>query len=189
MTDSRPDITEKCIVLVGLMGVGKSSVGRKLAKRLGMGFTDADDEIIRAAGCSIEDIFELYGESAFRDGERRVIRRLLNNTPKVLATGGGAFMDPDTRSRIKRQAVSIWLRADIEVLLERTGRRSGRPLLKKGDPRKIFETLMAERNPSYAEADFTIDSEEESSDATVDSLIRLLETVYAIPQAGDDIPS
>ncbi len=149
---------DKPIVLIGLMGAGKTCIGRRLGKRFELPFTDADDEIAKAAGCSIEDIFELYGEAAFRDGERRVINRLLGNGPQVLATGGGAFLDPRTRSRIRDVGVSVWLRADLDVLVRRTGRHGGRPLLKNGDPRAILAKLMEERYPIYAEADIVIDS-------------------------------
>ena len=128
----------RTIVLVGLMGVGKSCIGRRLATRLSLPFRDADAEIERAAGCSIEDIFELHGEAAFREGESRVIRRLLAGAPHVLATGGGAFMDPHTRAAIAERAVSVWLRADLELMLKRTGRRNNRPLLKRGNPRDIL---------------------------------------------------
>lgn len=161
----------KSIVLVGLMGAGKSSVGTRLAKRLGLPFQDADAEIVKAAGCSIEDIFTVYGEFAFRDGERRVIARLLGEEPQVLATGGGAFIDLMTRQAIKERAISVWLRANIDVLVERTGRRDDRPLLKKGDPRQILENLMAERYPVYAEADIIVDTGEESPDFTVDQIV------------------
>jgi shikimate kinase len=161
----------KSVVLVGLMGAGKSSVGRKLAKLLDLPFVDADEEIERAAGCSIEDIFRLYGEPAFRDGEERVIARLLESGPQVLATGGGAFMNPRTRDRIRERAISIWLRADLDLLVRRTARRSGRPLLAHGDPRATLERLMAERYPVYAEADLTVDTTEENIERMVERIL------------------
>lgn len=162
------------IVLIGLMGAGKSSVGRRLARRLGRHFVDADEEIVKAAGCSISDIFEIYGEGAFRDVERRVIARVLRDGPCVLATGGGAFMDPETRARIRDSAVVVWLRADLEVLLERTGRRDTRPLLRTGDPRQVLESLMRQRHPVYAEADIAVDSCCESVEATVSRVVEAL---------------
>ena len=157
----------RSIVLVGLMGAGKTKVGRQLAQRLGLPFADADDEIVEAAGCSIEEMFERYGETAFRDGERRVVARLLNGEPIVLATGGGAFIDPRTRTRIKERGISIWLRAELDVLVQRTSRRGGRPLLKNRDIEATLEKLMAERYPIYAEADIVIDSGWHSVDSTV----------------------
>lgn len=157
------------------MGSGKSSVGRRLAKRLGLPFTDADTEIVKAAGCSIEDIFELYGEAAFRDGERRVIARLLGNGPQVLATGGGAFMDPGTRAGIGDHGVSVWLRADLDVLVKRIGRRSGRPLLKDGDPHDILKEMKETRDPVYAQADIAVDTGDEPPDVTVDKIVDAIE--------------
>ena len=162
---------DRFIVLVGLMGVGKSSVGRKLAKKLDLPFIDADDEIEKAAGCSISEIFRLYGEPAFRDGERRVIARILSSGPGVLATGGGAFMDADTRAEIAERGVSIWLRADVEVLYERTRRRDVRPLLQTGDPRATLSRLAGERYPIYAQAELTIDTDTQKPNETVDHII------------------
>lgn len=168
----RPDRT---IVMVGLMGAGKTSVGRRLAQRLGLDFIDADHEIEAAAGCTIEEIFERFGETAFRDGERRIIQRLLERPAHVLATGGGAFIDAETRGRIKDAAVSVWLKADLEVLVRRVGRRSNRPLLKRGDPREVLTALMDQRYPIYAEADIRIDSADGPTDATVDRVVEALE--------------
>lgn len=148
----------RTLVLVGLMGAGKTSVGRKLAEALGADFRDSDDEIARAAGRSIPDIFADLGEAAFRDGERRVIARLLDEPPHVLATGGGAFVRAETRALILDRAVSVWLRADLDTLVERTSRRNDRPLLRDGNPREILTRLMAERDPAYSEAAFTVDS-------------------------------
>ncbi len=148
----------RTIVFVGLMGAGKSHIGRRLAARLGLPFIDADAEIEAAAGCSIEEIFARHGEDAFRDGERRVIARLLSGPVHVMAAGGGAFMNAETRRRIRDCAISIWLRAEVDVLLERVARRSNRPLLKQGDPRQVLEQLIAERYPVYGEADITVDT-------------------------------
>lgn len=174
MTSPISHLNGRSIVLVGLMGAGKTSVGRRLAKRLDMPFTDADTEIVRAAGCSIPDIFSLYGEAAFREGERRVIERLLGEGPLVLATGGGAFMDAGTRERVRRHGVSVWLRATVDVLVKRIGRRGGRPMLMGGDTRTILEGLMETRYPVYAEADITIDTSDEPTDTTVDKVIAAL---------------
>ena len=155
------------IVLVGLMGAGKSCIGRRLAPRLGLPFADADSEIEAAAGCAIEDIFAEHGEAAFRSGERRVIERLLAEQPRVLSTGGGAFMDPRTREAVRRFGLSVWLRADLELLLKRTSRRNNRPLLKRGDPEEILARLMEERYPIYAEADITVDSQDGPPEVTL----------------------
>ncbi len=166
--------TDRTIVLVGLMGAGKSCIGRRLAARLGLPFRDADAEIERAAGCSIEDIFELHGEAAFREGENRVICRLLTDAPHVLATGGGAFMNPETRAAIGEQAISVWLRADLELMLKRTGRRNNRPLLKRGDPRKILSDLMDQRYPVYRDADLVVDSVDGPPEVTVERVLAAL---------------
>ena len=156
------------------MGAGKSAIGRKLAQRLGLPFVDADAEIEQAAGCSIDEIFERYGEVAFRQGERRVMHRLLDGPMCVLATGGGAFMDPEIRAKIKERTISVWLHAEIDVLLRRVSRRNNRPLLKRGDPREVLERLIDERYPIYAQADIRIDSDDAPSDATADRLERSL---------------
>lgn len=148
----------RTIALVGLMGAGKSCIGRLLAGALGLPFLDADKEIEAAAGCTVEDIFTAHGEAAFREGERRVIARLLSQPRMVLATGGGAFMDPETRHLLRERATSVWLRADADLLLRRTARRNNRPLLKRGDPREILSRLISERYPVYAEADVVVDS-------------------------------
>lgn len=173
----------KPIVLIGLMGAGKSSVGRRLAHRLRLPFADADEEIVKAAGRSVAEIFEVYGEAAFRDGERRVILRLLNGGEHVLATGGGAFMDPTIREAIAREAVSVWLRASLDVLVERTGRRTDRPLLRDGEPRTKLKALMEERYPIYAGADLIIDTGAEPPDATVDRVLAALGAAGAIAAA------
>jgi shikimate kinase len=146
----------RSLVLVGMMGAGKSSIGRKLAQRLGLPFVDADSEIERAAGMSISDIFTEHGEPYFRAGEARVIARLLDAGPQVLATGGGAFMHPQSRDAIRAKGISVWLKADHDVLMKRIKRRSDRPLLKTDDPGETLRRLMAERDPVYAEADVTV---------------------------------
>lgn len=164
----------KPIVLVGLMGAGKTCIGRRLADRLGMEFVDADTEIESAAGCTIEEIFERFGEQAFRDGERRVIARLLQERPRVVATGGGAFVNSETRENVCRAGISIWLRAELDVLLQRVSRRNNRPLLKSGNKRETLENLMAERYPHYAEADIVVETGNESPDATVEKVMEAL---------------
>lgn len=164
----------KSIVLVGLMGAGKTCIGKRLAGKLGMRFVDADVEIESAADCSIEEIFARFGEQAFRDGERRVIQRLLEGEPQVIATGGGAFMNAETRKNTREAGISIWLKADLDTLLERVSRRNNRPLLKNGDKRETLERLMAERGPSYAEADIHIESGNDSPDLTVRKVIEAL---------------
>ena len=169
----------RTLVLIGLMGVGKSCIGRRLASALGLDFVDADAEIEAAAGCSIQDIFDCHGEAAFRDGERRVIARLLKQPPHVLATGGGAFMDPDTRALIKDRGISLWLRADLPLLVKRTSRRNNRPLLKRGDPKEILARLMKERYPIYAEADITVDSQDGPPEVTVRRARAALEAYLA----------
>src|SRR3954469_6258882 len=148
----------RSLVLVGMMGAGKSSIGRKLAQRLNLPFVDADSEIERAAGMSISEIFDKHGEPYFRAGEARVIARLLEGGPQVLATGGGAFMHPQSREAIRAKGISIWLKADYDVLMKRIKRRSDRPMLKTDDPGETLRRLMQERDPVYAEADVTVHS-------------------------------
>ena len=167
-------VPSRAIVLVGLMGAGKSKIGRRLAARIGLPFFDSDPEIEAAAGETIEEIFANRGERVFRDGERRVIARLLAQPVHVLATGGGAFMDPATRQTIARRGVSLWLRADLDVLVARVLRRSNRPLLKQGDPRAILAELIARRYPVYAEADVAVDSGDGSPETTVARAIAAL---------------
>ncbi len=167
---------KRTVALVGMMGAGKSSVGRRLAAKLGCDFRDADAEIETAAGCTISDIFERFGEDAFREGERKVIGRLLGEAPHVLATGGGAFINEATRARIKQDAISVWLRAPVELLLARVGRRDTRPLLRNGNPREILEKLLVEREPIYAEADFSVDSEDGPHNAAVERIIAALDS-------------
>jgi len=164
----------RTIVLVGLMGAGKSKIGRRLAARLNLPFFDSDHEIEIAAGESIEEIFANRGERVFRDGERRVIARLLAQPVHVLATGGGAFMDETTRGVIERRGVSLWLRADLDVLVSRVSRRSNRPLLKSGDARAILGELIEKRHPVYAESDVIVDSSEGSPELTVTRAITAL---------------
>jgi shikimate kinase len=147
------------VVLVGLMGVGKSTVGRKLASLLHRDFVDADDAIVEAAQLSIAEIFEQYGEPYFRDGERRVIARLIEERHGVIATGGGAFVDPTTRALILERAIAVWIDCDVDTLVERTARRNTRPLLRNGDPKQILTRLAAERAPFYAEAPIRVMSE------------------------------
>ena len=178
-------LAERTIVLVGLMGVGKTTVGRRLAALLRLHFTDADHAIEEAAGCSVSEIFARFGESAFRDGERRVIARLLEGPRQVLATGGGAFMDPRTREAIKQRGVSIWLKADLNLLMDRVGRKGNRPLLKTADPRATMERLIAERYPVYAEADLTVESRDGPHDRVVRAIIQALQQAGALPK---DLP-
>jgi shikimate kinase len=164
----------RTIVLVGLMGAGKTKIGRRLSTRLNLPFFDSDIEIEEAAGETIEEIFRNRGEAAFRDGERRVIARLLCQPIHVLATGGGAFMDPATRAIIRATGVSVWLRADLDVLLARVARRTNRPLLSGRDQRAVMSDLMERRHPIYAEADLTIDSSEGPPEATATRVIAAL---------------
>ena len=168
-------VLKRTVALVGMMGAGKSSVGRRLAAKLGVPFRDADIEIETAAGCTVAEIFERYGEPAFRDGERRVIARLLGEAPHVMATGGGAFVDPTTRERIKAGAFSIWLRAPVSLLVARVGRRETRPLLRDGDPYEILSGLLAQREPFYAQADLILDCEDGPHAAAVDRIVAALE--------------
>jgi len=166
---------DRPLVLIGLMGAGKSTIGKRLAARLHLPFVDADHEIERAAGLTIPEIFERFGEKEFRDGERRVIGRLIDGKPKVIATGGGAFMQDETRELILARALAIWLDADIDVLAERVQRREGsRPLLKDRDPRAALAELAAIRNPVYALAPFRVRSQPLPHDATVDNILKVL---------------
>jgi shikimate kinase len=164
----------RSVVLVGMMGAGKSTIGRRLSSRLGMPFLDADAEIEAAAGMSIPDIFESRGEPDFRDGEVRVIARLLDSGPAVLATGGGALMRKETRDRIREQAVSIWLKADAEVVMRRVKRRTDRPLLQTADPESTVERLIKEREPLYQQADLTVWSRDVPHEKIVDECIQAL---------------
>ena len=162
------------IVLVGLMGAGKSSVGRRLAEKLGLSFVDADQEIEAAAGKSIAEIFADHGETYFREGERRVIARLLANGPQVLATGGGAYINDETRARIQNDAVSVWLKAPLPLLMKRVMKRQDRPLLKTGDPEAVMLGLIEKRYPVYAGADVTVESRDVQHGQMVNDVIRAL---------------
>ena len=184
----------RTVALVGLMGAGKSAIGKRLAMRLGLSFVDADDEIERAAGCSIAEIFEKYGEADFRAGERRVISRLLDEPPHVLSTGGGAYIDPETpppvdstcgggggayidpetRALMRAKAVTVWLRAELDVLFDRVRKRGHRPLLRNGDPKEVLARLMSQRYPIYAEADIVVDSTAQPADRTTEQVIEAL---------------
>ncbi|HEY0524188.1 MAG TPA: shikimate kinase [Stellaceae bacterium] len=188
MTGNPPFAPPRTIVLVGLMGAGKTAIGRRLAQRLRVPFVDADAEIEAAAAATIEEIFERHGEAAFREGERRVIARLLAGPVHVLATGGGAYMDPQTRQRIRESAISVWLRAELDVLLARVMRRSNRPLLKRGDPRAILAGLMEKRHPAYAEADIVVDSLDGPPETTLVQVIEAVRRHLATPDAGRPAP-
>ncbi|RYD54891.1 MAG: shikimate kinase [Sphingomonadales bacterium] len=164
----------KPIVLIGLMGAGKTTVGRRLAQRMRLPFVDADHEIEAAAGMTVSDIFERFGEEYFRDGERRVIARLVDGTPKVIATGGGAFVNEATRALILDQAITIWLDAGTDVLADRVRRRDTRPLLRDRDPFEVLSELAKVRNPLYALAPIRVESVAAPHDATVDAILKAL---------------
>lgn len=164
----------RSVVLVGMMGAGKSSIGRRLAARLGIPFADADAEIEEAAGMSIADIFEAHGEPSFRSGEARVIARLLEQGPQVLATGGGAFMNPQTRTIIHEKGISVWLKAEIDVLTRRLRRRNDRPLLKTADPTETLTNLLAARNPIYGEANVIVTSRDVAHEVIVEEIVSAL---------------
>ena len=185
-----PDaLTGRSIVLVGLMGAGKTSIGRRLAARLGLPFRDADTEIELAAGCTIPEIFARYGEQAFRDGERRVIRRLLTDEPIVLAFGGGAFMDPDTRVLVRSGSISVWLRCRLPTLVRRVAGRDHRPLLAGGDPSEILQRLLNQRAPIYAEADVIVDCTDEPPEATTTRVLDAVLTWRAPRRLAVTLPS
>lgn len=181
--DRYEPLRRRTIALVGLMGVGKSSVGRRLAATLGLPFRDADSEVEAAAGRTIPEIFAQLGEPAFRDGERRVIARLLEGPPHVLATGGGAFMSPETRALIKEKAISVWLKTDLAVLTRRVGRKDSRPLLAGKDPAEVLREQAAVRYPVYAEADITVETGDTAHHIAVGEVIRALETYLGEPAA------
>ena len=170
--DSYTPLRARTIALVGLMGVGKSSVGRRLANALELPFRDADAEVEAAAGRSIPDIFADLGEAAFREGERRVIARLLEEPPHVLATGGGAFMNPETRALIRSNSISVWLKADLEVLARRVSRKDNRPLIAGRDPLAVLRAQAEERYPVYGEADVTVETGDAAHHVTVDQVIQ-----------------
>lgn len=173
--------TRKSVVLVGLMGAGKTTIGRRLARLLDVGFVDSDEEITKEAAMTIEDIFAIYGETAFRDLERRVIARILSADPQVVAIGGGAFLDPGTRALVRARAVSVWLKADLDVLIHRTRGRPGRPLLNRPDPEAALAALLAVRYPVYAEADLTVVTGDDSKDTTARRVLAALHAHAAAP--------
>ena len=166
---------DRPVVLVGLMGVGKSTVGRRLAKRLGLSFVDSDAEIEDAAGYPAAEIFERYGERDFRDGERRLVARLIEGEVRVIATGGGAFIDPRTRKLLNERAITVWLDAPVDILAERTSRRNTRAQLRNGDPKAVLEKLAQERRPSYEEAHIHVRSGDGAHKDVVDAIVRALE--------------
>ena len=166
---------DRPVLLVGMMGVGKTSVGRRLATALDLPFTDADDEIVHAAQMSISEMFERYGEAYFRDGERRVIARLVDSGRGVIATGGGSFVHPETRAMILAKGVAVWLDSDLEALLERVGRNSNRPLLQGGNPAEVLARLKAERESAYAEAPIHVKSGQGPHNRTVHKVLRELD--------------
>jgi shikimate kinase len=176
-------LDRRAIVLVGLMGAGKSTVGRRLAARLGLIFLDADNEIEEAAGMSIPDIFAIYGEAHFRDGERRVIDRLLREGAIVLATGGGAFMDDTTRANVRESGISVWLKADLDTLMRRVRKRSNRPLLQNPDPEGTMRRLMDLRYPVYAQSDVTIESREGTHEQVVEAIVAALDAYLTTENA------
>jgi len=170
----REHLGQRSIVMIGLMGAGKTSVGRRLADALRLPFVDADTEIENAAGMTIPEIFADHGEAYFRTGERRVIARLLGSGPQVLATGGGAMMDEETRANVAEQGISVWLRADLPLLVKRVSRRSNRPLLYGRDPKEVMSALIAERHPVYETADIIVESREEPHDVIVADVVDAL---------------
>ena len=165
---------DRPVVLVGLMGVGKSTVGRRLAKRLGLSFVDSDAEIADAAGYSPAEIFERFGEQDFRDGERRLVARLIEGDVRVIATGGGAYVDPRTRKLLNERAITVWLDAPVDILAERTARRDTRAQLRNGDPKAVLQRLAAERRPSYQEAHIHVTSGDGAHKDVVDAIVRAL---------------
>jgi shikimate kinase len=167
-------LRSRTIVLVGMMGAGKSSVGKRLAAALDLPFRDADEEIERAAGRTISEIFAVRGEAEFREGERRVIARLLDEPPHVLATGGGAFVNPQTRALVKAKAISIWLKAEPDVLVRRVGRKDTRPLLRGKDTKAVLTELLALREPSYGQADLIVESSDGPHQGTVETIVARL---------------
>ncbi len=175
-TGAAPACAGRTIALVGLMGAGKSTVGRRLAEKLGRAFYDSDAEIEKAAGLSISDIFALHGEADFRRGEKQVIRRLLDLPPHVLATGGGAFLDADTRALMKDKAITVWLNADFETLWRRVQKRDDRPLLQRADAREHLSNLVVQREPFYSQADLVVHSKDGPHTNTVNAILKALQT-------------
>ena len=171
----RKQLGDRSIVLIGLMGAGKTAIGRRLAQKLGLEFTDADNEIEIAAGKSISDIFADHGEAYFRRGEQKVIARLLKDGPQVLATGGGAYMNQRTRDNIRDSGIAVWLKGDLDVLMARVRRRDNRPLLQTKDPEAVMKKLMDERYPVYAEADITVQSRDVAHDVIVGEIMNALD--------------
>ena len=165
---------DRSVILVGMMGAGKTSVGKRLAAALGVPFRDADVEIVEAAGCNVNEIFDHLGEPAFREGERKVIARLLGEPPHILATGGGAFMDPETRTAIKERAISVWLKADLDLLLSRVTRKDTRPLLRDTDPRAALDKLLKDREPVYEQADIIVMSDAGPHETVVKRILKAL---------------
>jgi shikimate kinase len=170
----KQSLNGRSIVLVGLMGAGKSTIGRRLAQKLDLAFVDADAEIEQAAGKNVQDIFREHGENSFREGERRVIARLLESGPQVLATGGGAFMNEETRGNIAKRGIAVWLKADISLLMKRVRRRDNRPLLKAENPEEVMQKLIEQRYPVYAQADITVESRDVPHNSIVSDVIRAL---------------
>jgi shikimate kinase len=169
------DRLDRPIVLVGLMGAGKSTIGRRLAKRLGLPFVDSDDAIEDAAGFSAAEVFERYGEADFRDGERRLVARLMDGQVRVIATGGGAFVDAGTRKLLNERAITIWLDAPVEVLADRTGRRDTRPLLRNSDRKRTLQRLADQRGPAYSEAHMRVKSGNGAHKSVVEAIVEALE--------------
>lgn len=180
----REALGSRSVVLIGLMGAGKTAVGRRLASKLGLAFTDADNEIEQAAGQTISEIFAEHGEPYFRQGEARVIARLLQDGPQVLATGGGAYMDAGTREKIKERGISVWLKADLHVLLHRVRRRDNRPLLARGNQEAVMTELMQKRYPIYAGADITVESREVPHELIVADAIEALSRFLGCQRDG-----
>ena len=175
---------DRPVVLVGLMGVGKSTVGRRLARRLGLPFVDSDAEIEGAAGFPAAEVFERFGESDFRDGERRLVARLVEGDIRIIATGGGAYVDPRTRKLLNERSITVWLDAPVDILAERTSRRDTRAQLRQGDPKAVLEKLSEERRPSYAEAHIHVRSGDGAHKDVVDAIVDALETYLAGSAVG-----
>lgn len=174
-------LPERTVALVGLMGAGKTAIGKRLAARFGLPFRDADAEIEAAAGCTVAEIFSRFGEAEFRVGERRVIARLMELPAHILATGGGAFIDLETRGLLRGQAITVWLRADLDLLVARTARKTHRPLLRQGEPREILGRLIEARYPIYQEADLVVDSSDVPAEDTVEAVVQALERYLGHP--------